>query len=87
MPEYLTPGVYVEEAGAWVHVILYADAGPLEAPIELEECLKNESEDVWKRFLNTPDFERRHYLDWIYSSKTEEMKAERILKLIDILTP
>ena len=69
--------------GDWVRVILYSDESPLEIPVEIVECLKNESQKTYEAFLTLTEGEQKSYLDWIYGAKTEETKASRIVKTID----
>ncbi|NBA89187.1 DUF1905 domain-containing protein [Emticicia sp. CRIBPO] len=73
-----------KEEGDHVHVILYRDNLPTEVPEELLFCLEEEPEAL-KNFERCTDSERKAFVDWIYSAKKEETKAERILKMLDQL--
>lgn len=73
-----------KEAGERVHLILYPDVVPEEAPPELVSCLEIEPE-AHQAFLNLSQREKKHYLNWIHESKTEEIKIERINKMLDEL--
>ena len=63
--------------GDWVHVILYADNSPTEIPDEFLVCLQEEP-GANKYFFALNDGQKKEYVDWIYSAKTEETKIERI---------
>jgi uncharacterized protein YdeI (YjbR/CyaY-like superfamily) len=41
-----------------------------------------ESPQLYKTFLSFTDSEQKAYLDWIYDSKKEETKANRIVKMM-----
>ncbi|TPN85182.1 YdeI/OmpD-associated family protein [Aquimarina algicola] len=74
-----------KQAGDYVHIIIYPDDSPLEIPEEIILCFENEPKKVYKTFLSFSEGEQKSYLDWIYSAKTEETKANRILKMMDRL--
>lgn len=74
-----------KEAGDSVHVILYADESPVETPKEILDCFEMEPPSSLETYLNFSDRERKVYLDWIYSAKREETKAERIAKMMERL--
>lgn len=71
-----------KEAGEYVKVVLYADHDPLEIPGELLMCLKEEPR-AHKIFLSFSESEQKGYIDWVYSAKREETKADRIAKTIE----
>ena len=73
-----------KEAGDLVHVILYLDASPLVIPQELIDCL-NEYPEAMEFYESLTQSEKRLYLNWVYSAKQEETKANRIIKMIDKL--
>ncbi len=72
-----------KEAGDFVHVILYSDESSVETPKEILDCFAMEPKAVLKTFLNFSEGERKVYLDWIYSAKKEETKAERIASMME----
>ncbi|MFK8005595.1 MAG: YdeI/OmpD-associated family protein [Saprospiraceae bacterium] len=74
-----------KEAGDFVHVILYPDESPVETPQEILDCFEMEPKSSLKTYLNFSEGERKVYLDWIYSAKKEETKAERIAKMMERL--
>lgn len=73
-----------KEAGDLVHVKLYLDASPLVIPQELIDCL-NEYPEAMKFYESLTQSEKRLYLNWVYSAKQEDTKANRIVKMIDKL--
>jgi hypothetical protein len=73
-----------KEAGDSVHVVLYLDETPVVLPEELRECLEEYPETLKTYFLFTQS-EQKQYLDWVYAAKTEDTKASRIVKMIDLL--
>lgn len=74
-----------KQAGDNVHIILYSDSSPLEIPEEIVLCFENEPKTVYKNYLNFTEGEQKRYLDWIYDGKTEDTKANRIIKMMDRL--
>lgn len=73
-----------KEAGDYVHIILYLDNEPLEVPEELLLCLQEEPEAL--RFFNLlNENEQYNYIKWIYSTKTDQTKVDRIAKTLDKL--
>ncbi len=74
-----------KEAGDSVHVILYPDDSKLHIPTEIIECFTDESEKTYKTFISFTQGEQKAYLDWIYAAKTEETKANRILRMMNRL--
>ena len=73
-----------KEAGDLVHVKLYLDASPLVIPQELIDCL-NEYPKAMEFYESLTQSEKRLYLNWVYSAKQEDTKANRIVKMIDKL--
>jgi hypothetical protein len=76
--------VIKKKEGDYVHVILYPDNAPLEVPEELLNCLKDEPK-AYQNFLDYSDGEKKAFVEWVYSAKKEETKAERIVKMIQML--
>ncbi|WP_020532158.1 YdeI/OmpD-associated family protein [Flexithrix dorotheae] len=74
-----------KEAGDLVKVVLYSDESPLEIPTEIIECFKNEPQKIYETFLSFTEGEQKTYIDWIYEAKTEDTKADRIVKMMDRL--
>jgi hypothetical protein len=74
-----------KQAGDYVRVLLYADESPLKVPDEIIECFKNEPKEVYENFQNLTEGEQKTYLDWINSAKTDETKADRIIRMMDRL--
>lgn len=71
-----------KQAGDKVRIKLFADNLPIEIPEELIECLQNES-GLYEKFLNYSDGEKKAFINWIYSAKTDETKTERIVKTLE----
>jgi hypothetical protein len=73
-----------KQAGDSVHVILFADNLPTEIPEELKACFLDVP-GTFEKFQQLSNGEQKTSVDWIYSAKTEETKAKRILTMIDKL--
>ena len=70
-----------KQVGDLVHIELFLDTEPLEVPGEMILCL--EQEPIALSFFNSlSESERRFYIQWIYSAKQEQTKANRMLKTI-----
>jgi len=70
--------------GDWVNVVLYADNTPTEIPEEFLFCLKEEPV-AYDTFLSYTDGQRKEFIDWIYSAKTEDTRVKRIVETLDRL--
>jgi len=73
-----------KQAGDTVHVILFADNLPTEIPEELKVCFLDVP-GILEKFQQLSNGEQKTSIDWIYSAKTEETKAKRILATIEKL--
>ena len=73
-----------KKGGDFVHVILYPDNEPLDVPYEILMCLKDEPKAL-KFFNSISESEQKFYIQYIYSSKKEETKIERMAKSINRL--
>ncbi|MFK8105177.1 MAG: YdeI/OmpD-associated family protein [Saprospiraceae bacterium] len=71
-----------KQVGDYVHLCLFADEGPTEIPSEIQACFEQEAPNIQQNFLAFSPTERQTYLNWIYEAKTEEDKAQRILKMM-----
>ena len=71
-----------KQEGDFVRIILWADHSELEIPLEIIECLQNESPLIQDNFNSMTDGQKKAYLDWIYNSKTDDTKANRIIKMM-----
>lgn len=69
------------QAGDTVHITLYKDEEPMIIPEELILCMEYEN-GVLEKFESYSDGEKKAFIDWIYSAKAEETKADRIAKTI-----
>lgn len=72
-----------KEAGDYAHVILYSDESDVEIPEEIILCFENEPKKTFENFQKLGEGAQKAYLDWIYDAKTEDTKANRIIKMMD----
>ncbi|WP_165045845.1 YdeI/OmpD-associated family protein [Dysgonomonas sp. ZJ709] len=70
-----------KQAGDTVRITLYEDNLPTEMPEELVLCMKYE-DGVLEKFETYSDGEKKAFVNWIYSAKTEQTKVDRIAKTI-----
>lgn len=70
-----------KEEGDWINVVLFADNAPTEIPEELLLCLRDDPA-AYKTFLSYTDGQRKEFIDWIYSAKTDQTKVERIAETL-----
>ncbi len=70
-----------KQAGDTVHIVIYEDNMPTEIPEELLLCMEYE-DGILEKFETYSDSEKKAFIDWIYSAKTEQTKADRIGKTI-----
>jgi hypothetical protein len=73
-----------KEEGDWVMVILYLDDSPLVIPDEFFMCLMDapKAHEVFNSFSVTS---QKHYVDWIYETKSIETRVNRIAIAIEKL--
>ena len=72
-------------ASDFVHIILFSDDSRLEIPEEIILCFENEPKKAYETFFKFTEGEQKSYLDWIYDAKTEDTKADRIIKMMNRL--
>jgi hypothetical protein len=70
-----------KEAPDMVHITLYEDKTPLIIPQELLLCMEYE-DGVLEKFETYSDGQKRAFIDWINSARTEQTKIDRIAKTI-----
>ncbi len=70
-----------KSAGDHIHVILFRDNLPTEIPEELMQCFQDEP-GTYEAFENLTESEKKSNIVKIYASKSQTMKANRILALI-----
>lgn len=70
-----------KEAPDTVHITLFEDKSLLIIPEELLLCMGYE-DGVLEKFENYTDGQKKAFVDWINSAKTEQTKASRIAKTI-----
>lgn len=68
--------------GDYVKILLYADDSLLVIPKEILKCFDNESIKTLATFNSFTEGEKKAYLDWIYNAKTDQTKANRIIKMM-----
>lgn len=73
-----------KKEGDWVDVVLYADYDPINIPQEFLDCLIEDTV-AHKVFMTYTEGQKKEFLDWIYSAKTDETKVERIVATLDKL--
>ena len=73
-----------KQQGDYIHVILYADNNPMEIPEELSACLLD-SPKAHQKFISYSDAERKKFIDWIYSARTDKTKVDRIAQTVIML--
>lgn len=73
-----------KKEGDWVNIILYADTNPIEIPEEFLDCLKTDP-IAFEIFSSYTDGQKKEFIDWIYSAKTESTKVERIAETLNKL--
>lgn len=70
-----------KQAGDTVHITLYEDKTPLIIPEDLIVCMEDE-DGLIEKFENYSNGQKKAFIDWINSAKTEQVQAERIAKTI-----
>lgn len=70
-----------KEEGDLVTLRLYHDVIPTAMPQELIDCLDDDPGKLALFYLLT-DTVQRHWIEYIYSTDSEEIKADRIVKLL-----
>lgn len=75
-----------KEAGNTVFIKLKIEHIPDKLNNDVIECLNNESGDLITQFYQLDQKLRKHYIKYIFESKTEEEKANRIIELIELLS-
>lgn len=73
-----------KEAPDTVHITLYEDKTLLIVPEELLLCMKYEDRAL-EKFEAYTDGQKKAFVDWINSAKTEQTKVERIAKTIEMV--
>ena len=72
-----------KEAGDTVHVILSVDETPLEIPPEIVACFEQEAAHLYQNYQKLSEGQQKAYLDWIYDARTEQTRADRIVRLME----
>lgn len=66
-----------KEAGDYVLITLFPDNDPIFIPDELLDCLKDEP-IAYKNFMGFSEAEKHMYIHWIYNTKKESTRIERM---------
>ena len=66
-----------KDAGDFVKIVLYKDDTPLEVPVILVACLRDEP-GAYEKFLRRSEGEQKAFIDWIYAAKKDETRVKRI---------
>jgi hypothetical protein len=70
-----------KEEGDWVNITLYHDDSPVVIPEEFLMCLL-ESPKAYEVFQSFRETSQKHYIDWIYESKSVETRVNRMAKAV-----
>lgn len=70
--------------GDWVKIVLFSDNDPVYIPDEFLQCLRDDPQ-AYETFNNLNESNKKSYIDWIYSSKREETRIDRMAKAVDAL--
>jgi uncharacterized protein YdeI (YjbR/CyaY-like superfamily) len=73
-----------KQEGDTVQLILYADVIPAVDSKELMECMTDYPEAL-RFYKKVAAAERKEFHDWINGSKDDDVRAKRIIKMIDAL--
>lgn len=73
-----------KQAGDIVHITIYEDKMQLIIPEELLLCMEYE-EGVVEKFEKYTDGQKKAFVDWINSAKTEQTQVDRIAKTIEMV--
>ncbi|TFV95762.1 DUF1905 domain-containing protein [Algoriphagus kandeliae] len=76
--------VIKKEVGDPINLLLEVPDTPTEAPEELIDCLKDYP-GKFEAFLALEEKEKSEWMEFIYAAKSENEKAERIIRLLDSL--
>ncbi|MCR9015523.1 YdeI/OmpD-associated family protein [Aquiflexum gelatinilyticum] len=73
-----------KEVGEWVKVILFTDEIPEIIPDDILECLQD-APKAYQRFKSLSDSQQKEEINAILDSKKQDIKVEKIVKLIERL--
>jgi len=74
-----------KDVGDQVHVVLFSDDYFDKVPDEIIACFRNEPSHLYTKFQSLKQQEQNDFLNWIYDAKSDEQKAERIVKMMEKL--
>lgn len=70
-----------KEEGDEVHLILYKDTSVFKIPDDFKKTLTG-TPGAYERFNSHKQWEQRMCINWIFSAKREETRAERVKKTL-----
>lgn len=73
-----------KEAGDTVKIILFPDSDALETPADFLDCLRDEPK-AFQFYSALAESEQKQYIQWIYSTKNDNTKIERMAKSVNRL--
>jgi len=71
--------------GDWVHIVLYSQNLPSVVPEDFNICLQDEP-IAYQNFRKLPEREQKAMIDWIYSTRNDETKVNRIAETLNKLS-
>lgn len=74
-----------KEQGDPIRLTLMRDEVPNQVPEELIECLKDDPGKL-QLFQKLSDANQKHWIEYIYSTNSPEVKSDRIIKLLNQLS-
>ncbi|MGS2740653.1 YdeI/OmpD-associated family protein [Sinomicrobium sp. M5D2P17] len=83
--DYVYLKLYPEEPLTKENTPEFSEGTPLEIPEDILDCFKNEPPETYVSFQHLPEDRKRQWLQWIYEVKQEDVRAERIVKMMDNL--
>ncbi|KXX67248.1 YdeI/OmpD-associated family protein [Flammeovirga sp. SJP92] len=75
-----------KEEGDEVLIQLYLDEASVDIPDEIKSCLELESKTVQDNFEKLSEEKKKDYVNWIYNTRDDEEKANRIIGMIMALS-
>ena len=74
-----------KQEGDCVHVILFRDDTPTQIPDELQACF-DDVPGSYEKFSGYSRGEQKAFIDFIYSAKTDDTRANRIVQAINMIS-
>lgn len=83
VPKHLRK-IIKKEAGDFVYIEIFEDLIPTSIPSELKDCFKDYPGTL-VQFKSLSDAEQNRWIQYIFSSVSDETKADRIIQLLNFL--